>query len=122
MFKLFKKSKLLGGIKYPFTSAIILCAGSSQRFGSDKQMTNCNGQTVAERTVSVFENSNAIKEIVLVVPKDLIQEYKDMVFKNGFSKVSCIVTGGETRQLSALRGFKHISAKSKYVAIHDGAR
>ena len=124
MFKIFGKSKTAGILKskFPFTSAIILCAGSSERFGSNKQMATVCGQSVIEHTISVFEGLGAIKEIVLVVPKDLTQEYKDIVFQNGFAKVSCIVTGGETRQLSAFRGFKHISDKAKLVAIHDGAR
>ena len=41
---------------------------------------------------------------------------------NDFKKINAIVTGGETRQISALRGLKHVSEKANYVAIHDGAR
>ena len=54
--------------------------------------------------------------------KEDAESYKELVCQNGFKKVGCIVIGGETRQSSALRGFKHISEKANFVAIHDGAR
>lgn len=120
MFNFF--SKFFGSNKVPFTSAMILCAGASSRFGSNKQMALIDGKSVAQRTISVFEDIEEIQEIVLVVPKDNIREFQDLVVLNEFKKVRAIVTGGETRQLSAARGLRHVSEKAKYVAIHDGAR
>lgn len=123
MLKIFNRmAKIFDSLKKPFTSAIILCAGSSTRFGSNKQMAIVQGKTVAERTIGIFHDSYVISEIILVVPKDEVEAYKELVVLGDFKKVSAIVTGGETRQASALRGLKHISEKSKYVAIHDGAR
>ena len=58
----------------------------------------------------------------MVVKKDETADYNRMICECGFKKVSCIVVGGDTRQLSAMRGYKHVSEKSKYVAFHDGAR
>lgn len=115
-------SKLFGADKTLFTSAVILCAGSSSRFGADKQMAKIDGMGVAERTISVFESLDVINEIVLVVPKECTQEYQDIVLLNEFKKVRAIVTGGETRQISAARGLRHVSEKAKYIAVHDGAR
>ena len=120
MFKIF--SKLSSSIKNPFLSAIVLCAGSSTRFGENKQRAMIGEKTVAERTLEVFQASEAVREIILVVPKEDIQEYQDLIVMNDFKKVSAVVTGGETRQASAMRGFKHVSEKAKLVAIHDGAR
>ena len=106
-------------------SAIILCAGNSTRFSSgkeSKQMAEVCGKSVILRTIEAFEASNNIREIVLVVRKEDTSEYNRLICDYAFKKVSCIVVGGETRQLSAMRGFKHISEKTKYVAFHDGAR
>ena len=126
MFKIF--SKLAGGIngiKRGKASAIILCAGSSTRFSNDgtsKQLVEVNGQPVIYRTIKAFEETDSVGEIVLVVRKEDADEFKALVCENGFKKVSCIVIGGETRQSSALRGFKNVSEKARLVAIHDGAR
>lgn len=105
-------------------SAIILCAGNSTRFSSkeNKQLAEISGKAVIVRTIEAFEKSHQIREIILVVRKEDTSEYNRMICECGFKKVSCIVVGGDTRQLSAMRGFKHVSEKAKYVAFHDGAR
>jgi 2-C-methyl-D-erythritol 4-phosphate cytidylyltransferase len=106
-------------------SAIILCAGNSSRFSDgkeSKQMAEIRGKSVIVRTIEAFEKSPNIREIVLVARKEDTSEYNKIVSEHAFKKVSCIVVGGETRQLSAMRGFKHISEKTKFVAFHDGAR
>ncbi|MBE6673740.1 MAG: 2-C-methyl-D-erythritol 4-phosphate cytidylyltransferase [Ruminococcaceae bacterium] len=126
MFKIF--SKIAGSIKdirRGKTSAIILCAGESTRFSKgkeNKQMALVNGVPVILRTLKTFEETDDICEIILVVRKEDANSYKDIVCKNGLKKVKCIVIGGDTRQSSALRGFKHVDENSKFVAIHDGAR
>ncbi len=120
-----KVVKTIDNIKLGYTSAIILCAGNSTRFGNgseNKQMAQVGGKGVAERTISVFERCKSIKEIILVVRKDDLQKYKELIIANDFKKIRCIVVGGDTRQNSAFRGFRHISEKTKYVVFHDGAR
>lgn len=107
------------------TSAILLCAGESTRFSggrSSKQMASVLGKAVIARTIEAFEESPSIKEIVLVVKKEETDDYNKLICNSAYKKISCIVVGGDTRQISAMRGFKHISEKSKLVAIHDGAR
>ena len=106
-------------------SAVILCAGASTRFSANaesKQMAKVNGIPVIVRTINAFENADSVGEIILVVRKEDSERYKELVIEHRFGKVKGIVIGGETRQISALNGFKHISPKSNYVAIHDGAR
>ena len=126
MIKIFSKiAEFFGGNKQGDTSAVILCAGSSTRFSSEgesKQMAYVNGVSVVERTIRSFDECKSVSEIIVVVPKDEAEGYKDFVYEKGFKKVKCIVTGGETRQISALRGFKHVDEKADYIAIHDGAR
>ena len=121
-------SKIAGAfntLKNGAVSAIILCAGSSTRFSNgtkSKQLAQVLGKTVIERTLRAFDECNSINEIIVVVRKEDAEAYKSFISDKGFNKVKCIVTGGETRQISALRGFKYVSEKAKYVAIHDGAR
>ncbi|MBQ7352936.1 MAG: 2-C-methyl-D-erythritol 4-phosphate cytidylyltransferase [Clostridia bacterium] len=126
MFNLFAKiSGLFKPKKSGDVSAVILCAGNSTRFSNEKenkQLYNINGKCVISHTIEAFQNCPAIREIILVVRREDAEEYNKLVCLNNYFKVECIVIGGETRQISAMRGFKHISDKCKYVAIHDGAR
>ena len=116
----FKNRKETGDV-----SAVILCAGNSTRFSQgkeSKQLFQLLGKPVILWTIEAFQRCNAINEIVLVVRKEDAEEFNKLVCAYNLDKVSCIVIGGNTRQISAMRGFKHVSEKNKYVAFHDGAR
>ena len=120
-----KISNGINNITRGTTSAVILCAGSSTRFSQgngSKQMAEVCGKPVILHTLSAFEASECISEIILVVRKEDIEPFKELVTANNIKKVKHIVAGGTTRQQSAAIGFKNISQKSGYVAVHDGAR
>lgn len=106
-----------------FVSAVIVSAGNSTRMGGiNKQFLDIDNIPVIVRTISVFENTEAINEIVIVTRESDIEYIEKLVNEYKFNKVSCVVAGGETRQLSVYNGVINTSLQSDYVAIHDGAR
>ena len=111
---------------HPFTSAVILCAGSGSRFAPDGSVTKQNvlvcGMPVAVRSILAFESCAFADEIVVVCRADEVEAFERYRDEYGFAKVKRIVVGGSTRQESSLRGFEAIDDKAKYVLIHDGAR
>ena len=111
---------------HPFTSAVILCAGSGARFSPDGSVTKQNvlvcGVPVAVRSILAFEKSGFVDEIVAVCRSDEIAAFEAYREEYGLAKVTKIVEGGATRQESSLRGFEAIDDRAKYVMIHDGAR
>lgn len=119
-----KLTDRISGITAKFNSAIIVAAGNGTRASSEttKQMVPLLGIPVVARTINVFENCKFINEIIVVAKSNELKEYEKFKDLYGWKKVSAVVTGGETRQLSVLAGFKKISDKSDYVYIHDGAR
>ena len=104
-----------------FTSAVILAAGNGTRFGGNvkKQFVEILGVPCVVRAVDAFEKCDLIDEIILVGDTE---ELTELFSSYDFKKISMIVSGGETRQDSALLGFDSVSDKSKFVAIHDAAR
>ena len=95
---------------YPYVSAIIVAAGNSTRMGGvNKQFLLIDGVPVLIRTLKAFENSDLIKEIIMV------KDYS-------VNKVSNIVKGGCTRQESVFNAVRCCMTESDYIAIHDGAR
>jgi 2-C-methyl-D-erythritol 4-phosphate cytidylyltransferase len=106
-----------------FVSAVVVSAGNSSRMGGiNKQFLEINNIPVIAHTISVFEKSDLIDEIVVVTRENDIEEIKNLVSQYGFKKVSRVVKGGETRQLSVYNGVVATKGNAYFVAIHDGAR
>ena len=108
-------------MKY-FTSAIIAASGNSTRMGFkySKQFIDLNGKTVIERTLSAFENCDAIDEIIVVCRS--IDRDEILSIASKFSKFKTVVRGGDTRAESVMNGVTVCSKHSQYYVIHDGAR
>ena len=106
-----------------FVSAVIVSAGNSTRMGGiNKQFLEIKGMPVVARTISVFEKSELIDEIVVVTRESDIEDIKSLANQYGFKKVTKVVKGGETRQLSVYNGVVAASHNADIIAIHDGAR
>lgn len=106
-----------------FVSAVIVSAGNSTRMGGiNKQFLEIDNIPVIMRTISVFEKTESINEIVVVTRESDIEDVKELINEYDFKKVSCVVAGGETRQLSVYNGVINTSSNSDFIAIHDGAR
>ncbi len=118
--------RAISGSPHPknFTSAIIAAGGSSTRFDGTltKQMTSVCGIPVIVHTLLAFETSECIHEIIVAAKRSEIEFYRELCNNYNITKLSAVVTGGDSRQESVLNGFDAISSKSKYVAISDGVR
>lgn len=104
-----------------YCGAVIVAAGTASRMGGiDKVMAELDGEPMILRTVRTFQNSDAIKEIVVVTREDLILPI--MRLCAGLDKVKAVVCGGKSRQESVQLGLNALSSKVKLVAVQDGAR
>lgn len=113
-----------GGKSIPHASAIIVAAGSSTRMGGDvsKQFMEVAGLPVLSRTLLAFEKTKEIDEIIVVTREGDIAACRQLAEAHGITKLAAVVSGGATRALSVAAGFACVHPKSKFVAIHDGAR
>ena len=108
--------------RLPRCSAVIVAAGSSQRMGADKLRMELGGMPVLLRTLTAFEKSPLIDEIVVVTKAEKLEETADLCKNGGITKVTQVVSGGKTRMESALSGVSATKKDAKLIAIHDGAR
>ena len=101
---------------------IILASGNGSRFGQNipKQFYKIDGKTVLEYSIEAFQNHDKIDEIIIVSNPDFVEETTKLSKK--YSKVTKIVTGGETRQQSSYNGVYSIDDEKANVLIHDAAR
>ena len=104
-----------------YCGAVIVAAGNASRMGGiDKVMAELKGEPMIVRTARAFQNSNVIREIVIVTRPDLIDKIKTLCAS--FDKVKTVVAGGADRAESVNKGLKALSSKVRLVAVHDGAR
>ena len=82
---------------------IILASGTGSRYNSDipKQFIKIAGKTVLEHTVEIFENSDKIDEIILVITPDYRHIAENILLRNNFKKITKLLNGGATRKDSS---------------------
>lgn len=107
-----------------FTSALILAAGNSTRMGGSesKQFLNVAGIPVLARTLLAYQNAKSIDEIVVAVRICDIERVQKLVADYKITKLTAVTAGGIDRVESAHLALDHISKKTRFVAVADGAR
>lgn len=107
------------------TIALIVAAGSSQRFGGEvpKQFRTVCDRPLLSWTIEKFEKAQSIDNIVIVTAEEyLLHTSQKVVDPYGFNKVTKIVKGGDSRRESVINGLEALPLATDFVAIHDGAR
>lgn len=108
-----------------YTTAIIAAAGSGNRMGKEagnKQLLYFNDKPVIAHTISAFEEASCIDEIIISTRKEILEEISALVNIHKYKKVSRVIVGGETRQQSVFTAVAQLDRRTKFLAIHDGAR
>lgn len=103
---------------------IILASGTGNRYGNDipKQFVKIAGKTVFEHTITIFEKSKEIDEIIVVITPEYRHFGEELIIKNNFTKITKLLNGGETRKESSSIGINSIEDAEANVIIHDCAR
>lgn len=110
-------------------SALIFAGGTGKRMNTKtlpKQFLELHGKPIIIHTIEHFESHPEIKDIVVVCVDDWLDYCKDLLAKFNIKKVSQVVPGGETGQMSIFNGLEALREKyqgnNDYVLIHDGVR
>lgn len=113
-------------------TAIVLAAGQGSRMGTkiQKQYLEIEGKPVLYYSLAVFEQSDIIDDIILVVGEGQVDYCRrEIVERFGFAKVDTITVGGSERYESVYRALRVMEDnglktpnQDGYVFIHDGAR
>lgn len=103
--------------------AIVVAGGKGTRFGGDrpKQFLELGGIPIIIQTLTQFELSRTIGEVVVVLPAVETASFHQLIEKFELKKISRVVAGGETRAQSVKCGLDAIAA-ADVMAVHDAAR
>jgi len=95
--------------------AVIVAAGSGQRFGGPKQFEILNGERVLDRSVALA--AQTCDGVVVVLSPE--------VMGSAIAEVpgaDLVVAGGDTRSESVRRGLAAVPETAAFVLVHDAAR
>ncbi len=102
----------------PEVVVIVVAAGASTRFGSDKLEAQLGGRSVLERAVAAVRAPFPHAPLALVVRAEHVEEARARWEAPGLR----VVAGGARRQDSVRNGFEALApADDAVVVIHDGA-
>jgi 2-C-methyl-D-erythritol 4-phosphate cytidylyltransferase len=108
--------------------AVLLAAGASVRASLPvpKQVARLAGKPLFAYGLETFSNSNLVDEICIVVSEDVRDEVENFVIRHNLVKVSAIILGGATRNLSTLNAISHYESfpgiQGTKFLTHDVAR
>jgi len=103
---------------------IIVAGGKGTRMKSEvpKQFLLINGMPVLMYTILAFRRYSAEINIILVLPEDQFDFWKQLCGEHAFEVKYVLVEGGETRFHSVKNGLESIKVNEGIVAVHDGVR
>lgn len=102
---------------------LIVAGGKGLRMGMDvpKQFLPIGGRPVLMRTMEVFYKYSRDIRIILVLPHDQQDYWRNLCREYHFTLPYRIADGGETRFHSVRNGLKLVDGEG-VVAVHDGVR
>lgn len=104
--------------------AIIVAGGKGLRMGGElpKQFIPIEGRPVLMRTLDTFHACDESIQIILVLPRDHQDYWRELCVQYQFAVPHRIADGGATRFHSVQNGLSLVDAPEALVAVHDGVR
>lgn len=108
--------------------AVIFAGGAGNRMkttSKPKQFLELHGKPILIYTLEVFQKSDLIDGIILVMLDGWIQHSIDLIDTYKITKVKAVIKGGKTGQESIFLGIKkayEMYSEESIVLIHDGVR
>ena len=98
--------------------AIIVGAGSGERFGSYKQVETINNKPVYKYSIDAFLDSECFSQIILAVPKKLLSVILNQLNEDRYKDI-IVCEGGNTRAQSVYNAFSKIKGNNKNLKSID---
>ena len=110
-------------MEQPRVGVIIVAGGSGKRMGGTlpKQFSFIGGQPILARTINAFRKALPTSRIVVVLPAEYVEFWKNFSARFEVAKHS-VVEGGEERFHSVRNGIEVLSDAVDLIAVQDGVR
>jgi 2-C-methyl-D-erythritol 4-phosphate cytidylyltransferase len=102
---------------------IVTAGGVGRRMGGNmaKQFLELEGKPVLLRTIEMLRNALPTVNIILTLPQEYKEYWRNYCFENNLWFRHTVVSGGITRFHSVKNALEHVP-QGAVVAVHDGVR
>ena len=104
-------------------AVLVPAAGEGRRLGGPrKQFRSLGDRPLLVQVLLVFERHPEVGHLVVAVPENHVQEVSDRLQAEGLSKLTAVVSGGDSRQSSVRSALRAVPAPVEVVLVHDAVR
>jgi len=104
-------------------AVLVPAAGEGSRLGGvRKQFRTLGDRPLLVQVLLVFEQHPAVGHLVVAVPEEHVREVSDRLQSEGLSKLTAVVSGGDSRQSSVRNALRAVPAPVEVVLVHDAVR
>lgn len=110
-------------MEQPRVGVVIVAGGSGSRMGGalPKQFAIVGGEPILARTINAFRKALPASRIVVVLPTEYVEFWKNFLARFAVAKHS-VVEGGKERFHSVRNGIEAMSDAVDLIAVQDGVR
>ncbi len=108
----------------PRNVAVVLAGGVGARVGLNipKQLIKVAGRPIIEHTIALFEESEVIDEIIVMMVPGHLDAIREIVRKGNYQKVTSILEGADTRNATTAAAIAALGDEDCNVLFHDAVR
>ncbi|MFO8099407.1 MAG: 2-C-methyl-D-erythritol 4-phosphate cytidylyltransferase [Salinibacter sp.] len=104
-------------------AVLVPAAGEGRRLGGTrKQFRTLGDRPLLVQVLSLFEQHPDVGHLVVSVPENVVASVSNRLQAEGLTKLTAVVSGGETRQASVRHALRAVPAPTEAVLVHDAAR
>jgi 2-C-methyl-D-erythritol 4-phosphate cytidylyltransferase len=104
-------------------AVLVPAAGEGSRMGGTrKQFRELGQRPLMAQTLMAFERHAGVGHLVVAVPENEVREVSDMLQAEGISKLTAVVSGGDSRRESVRNALRAVPAPVEVVLVHDAVR
>ena len=104
-------------------AVLVPAAGEGRRLGGTrKQFRTLGDRPLLVQVLLLFEQHPDVGHLIVSVPENVVTSVSDRLQAEGLSKLTAVVSGGETRQASVRHALRAVPAPVEAVLVHDAAR
>lgn len=104
-------------------AVLVPAAGRGTRLGGRrKQFRTLGGKPLLVQTLQAFERHPSVTHLIVAAPHDDVDAVSDRLRAEGITKLSAVVSGGDSRRASVRHALRAVPRAINVVLVHDAVR